>query len=205
MTKKHFLLIFLMFILFFLFYTISYSHSISEDLSENIFRLHVIANSDSDEDQSFKIYVRDTIVKYLGNYSFKNKSELILFLNNNKSEIENIVENCMKEKNISYNFSIEVGNSFFPEKKYANLTMPAGYYDGLKIKLGKAEGKNWWCVLFPPMCLIDSSTCKLTEESEELLNTSLNEETESLVLSDKPTYQVKFKLVNIMNSLPLFK
>ena len=83
MTKKHFLLIFLMFILFFLFYTISYSHSISEDLSENIFRLHVIANSDSDEDQSFKIYVRDAIVKYLENYSFKNKSELILFLNNN--------------------------------------------------------------------------------------------------------------------------
>lgn len=204
MSKKRIFIVFLMFMLFFIFYTISYSRSISRDLESHIFRLHVIANSDSVEDQNFKLYVRDKIVEYLGNYSFKNKEELINFLNSNKNEIENIVENCMKEKNILYNYSIEIGNSFFPKKNYSNITMPSGYYDGLKIKLGKAEGKNWWCVLFPPMCLIDSSTCKLTEESEEILNNSLNLETESLIYSSQTSYQVKFKIVDFINSLTLF-
>ena len=79
--------------------------------------------------------------------------------------------------------------------------MPSGYYDGLKIKIGKAEGKNWWCVLFPPMCLINKSTCELPEESELILENSLSEECNSIVSSDTQKYKFKFKIVDFFNNI----
>ncbi len=201
MRKKTIFTLIILFTVYFLFHSFSYSKSISDELQENIFRLHVIANSNSENDQNLKLYVRDNIVHYLEQYHFKNKGDLISFLYNNKSQIEKIVSQCISEKNYSYDFSIEIGNSYFPKKDYGNISLPSGYYDGLKIKIGEAKGKNWWCVLFPPMCLIDSATCEFTSSSEDTLENSLSNETFSLVSSDSPNYQFKFKIVDFLNSL----
>lgn len=199
-AKKIFIILFL-FIFYFIFYSFSYSYSVSNNLEDTLFRLHVIANSDSKEDQDLKIYVRDKVVTYLKNFSFHNKKELIEFLNSHQSELQQIIDSAIAEQGYQYTASYEIGNSYYPQKKYENITLPSGYYDGLKIKIGKAEGKNWWCVLFPPMCLIDSSTCELPEESEIILENALSNESNSLVSSNKSNYKFKFKLVDFINNL----
>ena len=192
MKLKKLLIVFILFLLYFIFNSISYSYSISNDLEENLFRLHIIANSDSEEDQNLKLFIRDNVINYLKNYQFSNKTELITFLKTHENELHQVIQTAINQKGYNYNFTIEIGNSFFPQKKYENIILPSGYYDGLKIKIGKAEGKNWWCVLFPPMCLINESTCELPEESELILKNSLSEECNSIVSSDTQKYKFKF-------------
>ena len=201
MKLKKLLIIFILFLLYFIFNSISYSYSISNDLEENLFRLHIIANSDSEEDQNLKLFVRDNVVNFLKKYKFSNKKELINFLNEHSAELNEVIKSSIVQKGYNYSFTIEIGNSFFPQKKYENIILPSGYYDGLKIKIGKAEGKNWWCVLFPPMCLINESTCELPEESELILENSLSEECNSIVSSDTQKYKFKFKIVDFFNNL----
>lgn len=201
MKLKKLLIIFILFLLYFIFNSISYSYSISNDLEKNLFRLHIIANSDSEEDQNLKLYVRDNIINYLKKYQFSNKNELINFLNEHSAELNEVIKSSIVQKGYNYSFTIEIGNSFFPQKKYENIILPSGYYDGLKIKIGKAEGKNWWCVLFPPMCLINKSTCELPEESELILENSLSEECNSIVSSDTQKYKFKFKIVDFFNNI----
>lgn len=148
MTKKSFLIIIFLFILYFLFYSVSYSYSVSQELQENVFRLHIIANSDSNEDQELKLYIRDKVVEYLSSFNFSSKAEMIEFLNNHKSEIEKITLDSISEKGFSYPVSIEICNSFFPKKIYANITLPSGNYDGLKIKIGNsARSKLVVCII----------------------------------------------------------
>lgn len=201
MKNKKILLILIIFIFYFIFYSFSYSYSISNDLEKNLFRLHILANSDSTEDQELKLYVRNKVIDYLHQYSFNNKSELITFLNNNQLSLQKVIDDAIKEKGYSYTSSFEIENSFYPQKQYENITLPAGNYDGLKIKIGKAEVKNWWCVLFPPMCLINNSTCSLPEESEILLDNSLTEESCSVISSNSSKYKFKFKIIEFINNL----
>ena len=201
MKNKKILLILIIFIFYFIFYSFSYSYSISYDLEKNLFRLHILANSDSTEDQELKLYVRNKVIDYLHQYSFNNKSELITFLNNNQLSLQKVIDDAIKEKGYSYTSSFEIENSFYPQKQYENITLPAGNYDGLKIKIGKAEGKNWWCVLFPPMCLINNSTCSLPEESEILLDNSLTAESCSVISSNSSKYKFKFKIIEFINNL----
>ena len=100
---------------------------------------------------SYELYVISGVFgKYTLSYS-KEVREI-------QKELNQVIQSAINQKGYNYNFTIEIGNSFFPQKKYENIILPSGYYDGLKIKIGKAEGKNWWCVLFPPMCLINEST-----------------------------------------------
>lgn len=201
MKLKSILIMLFLFIVYFIFYSISYSYSVSDDLEEELFRLHIIANSDSEEDQTLKIAVRDNIVNYLNTLSFTTKNELVNYLSNNKDEIQHIVQNTIKENGYNYSSTIEIGNSFYPQKVYENVTLPSGYYDGLRIKIGNAEGKNWWCVLFPPMCLINKTTCELPEESELILQNTLSEETNSVITSSTSTYKFKFKIIDFLNNL----
>ncbi len=201
MSKKSIFFIILLFFLYFLFYSISYSFSISSDLKENLFRLHIIANSDSAEDQDLKLHVRDNLISYLQSFNFSNKTEMIKFLKDHQEDIYENVRNSIYEKGYNYDFSIEIGTSYFPKKDYADISTPSGFYDGIKIKIGKAEGKNWWCVLFPPMCLIDSTTCSFSEESEKILEENLQDETASLLYSQTPEYNFKFKIVDLFSNL----
>lgn len=201
MKNKKIILILILFILYFIFYSFSYSYSVSTDLEENLFRLHILANSDSTEDQELKLYVRNKVIEYLHQYNFSNKSELIFFLKSNQTTLQQIIDNAIQEKGYTYTSSFEIENSFYPQKQYENITLPAGNYDGLKIKIGKAEGKNWWCVLFPPMCLINNSTCTLPEESEIILDNSLTQESSSVITSSNPNYKFKFKIIEFINNL----
>ena len=101
MKNKKILLILIIFIFYFIFYSFSYSYSISNDLEKNLFRLHILANSDSTEDQELKLYVRNKVIDYLHQYSFNNKSELITFLNNNQLSLQKVIDDAIKEKGIA--------------------------------------------------------------------------------------------------------
>lgn len=201
MKLKSIFLILLLFIIYFIFNSFSYSHSISNNLEENLFRLRVVANSDSISDQNLKLQVRNNILNYLSKFNFSNKNETILYLQTHKYDIEKIISQTITDNGFNYTFEYEISNSFYPARKYNSITLPSGNYDGLQIKIGKASGKNWWCILFPPMCLIDSSTCQLEENPNTLLSTNLDNESNNLIQSSQFEYKFKFKIVDFFNSL----
>lgn len=89
----------------------------------------------------------------------------------------------------------------FTLAKYNSITLPSGNYDGLQITLGNAKGENWWCILFPPMCLINSSTCQLEENTHELLSSNLTSETSNVIQASETKYKFKFKIIDFFNNL----
>ena len=159
--KKIFYIISLIFLLFsfVLISLTSYANTVSEDLSNNFFRLHILANSDSNEDQNLKLKIRDNIIEYMNtlSYSGLTKEEAINLTNSNLENFKKIAEKIILDEGYNYPVSLEIGNFYFPTKEYGNISLPAGYYDALKIEIGEAKGKNWWCSLFPPLCFVDIS------------------------------------------------
>ena len=141
--KKSFIIL-ILFISFLLVTITSYANNVFNDLSTNVFRLHILANSDSNEDQELKIKVRDAIIDYMEN-SNKNTSsriEVVEFCKNNTEKLKEIAENVIEKNGYDYTVTIEIGNFYFPTKNYANISLPAGYYDALRIKIGEANRKK---------------------------------------------------------------
>ena len=195
-NSKFHMVIILSILLFF--YTticaISYAENISTDLSDNLLRLHVIANSDSSEDQNLKYIVRDNLLNYM-NTICKNcntKQEAINLVEENISKFEQIASDTIKQNGFDYNIQIKIGNFEFPTKTYGDISLPAGFYDAMRVEIGEAKGQNWWCVMFPPLCFVDVTSGIVPEESKDLMKNNLTEEEFALV-SDKSNEGIKFK------------
>ena len=176
----------------------SYVNAVSSNLKDGVFRLHVIANSDSEEDQNLKYLVRDNLIKYM-NELCKNcstKDEVIEIAKNNQDNFKQIAIDTIKNEGFSYSVDVEIGNFEFPTKNYGDISLPAGFYDALRIKIGEAKGQNWWCVMFPPLCFVNVSTGVVSEESKETLKNNLSEE-EYQIISDTESsnFTFKFKLI----------
>jgi stage II sporulation protein R len=195
------LIILFLFILFFLVCAKSYATNVFSDLSENVFRLHILANSNSDEDQNLKLKVRDSIVEYMKNITkdVSKKDDVIKICKNHIANIQEIAENVIRENGYDYPVNIEIGNFYFPTKNYANISFPAGYYDALRIKIGKAAGNNWWCSLFPPLCFVDISSGVLENEDEKILENNLETEEYELITGENNSTKFKFKIVELFN------
>lgn len=126
-----------------------------QTIRDDVLRLHIIANSDSTEDQQLKLKVRDAILAKTGEV-FANadtKDEAIANASQNLAEIEQIAAQVIRENGYDYDVKAQVVNMYFTTRQYDNYTLPAGYYDAVRITIGKAEGKNWWCVMFPQLCI----------------------------------------------------
>lgn len=211
MNKKNIRIILILALLLFLYTSccaISYAQSTSSDIESSVFRLHVIANSDSDEDQNLKYLVRDSLLNYMNSLTSncKNKQEVIAIANEHISDFKNIASKTIKDNGYNYDVNVEVGNFEFPTKTYGDVSFPAGYYDALKVEIGEAKGRNWWCVMFPPLCFIDISSGTLSDESKEYLKNNLSEEDYALISdSSSNDIQFKFKLLEFFgNNAPLF-
>ena len=191
--------------LLFLYTTIcafSYAQNISTDISNSVFRLHVIANSDSKEDQNLKYKVRDTLLKHMKELccDCKNKDEAIKIVKEHLEEFKQIALQTIKDNGYSYNININIGNFEFPTKEYGDISLPAGFYDALKVEIGEAKGQNWWCVMFPPLCFIDVTSGMVPEESKKQLENDLSEEEFALVSEDSDIkIQFKFKILEFFN------
>ena len=182
---------------------ISYAQNISTDIASSVFRLHVIANSDSKEDQDLKYKVRDNLLKYMNKIckDCTSKEEAISLVEKNKDIFKQIALDTIRNEGFSYNVNINIGNFEFPTKNYGDISLPAGLYDALRVEIGEAKGQNWWCVMFPPLCFVDISSGVVPEESKEVLQDSLTEE-EFALISDKSSdeIQFKFKLLEFFNN-----
>lgn len=173
---------------------ISYAKSVSEDLENSVFRLHVIANSDSKEDQNLKYIVRDKLLQYMNSYlsNTSTKEDAIKIANKHLDEFKQVAINTIKEQGYSYNVNVKVGNFEFPTKIYGDISLPAGFYDALRVEIGEAKGQNWWCVMFPPLCFVDVTSGVVPEESKKELQNNLSEE-EFALISDNQSSNIQFK------------
>ncbi len=181
----------------------TYVCEVSNNISKSVFRLHVIANSDSDEDQNLKLIVRDNLINYMNSLTtdISTKDEAIKLAKEHKQDFYNIAKNTIEENGYNYDVNIEIGNSYFPTKYYGDITLPSGYYDSLKVEIGEAKGQNWWCVMFPPLCFVDMSTGIVPEESKENIKKNLPEEEYALISeTNNSSLNFKFKLIELFNN-----
>jgi stage II sporulation protein R len=186
---------------------VSRVEKISSNYKDKLIRFHVLANSDSEEDQNLKLKVRDEIIKYLQPLLKKSRSieeseEIILSENEN---IKRISENIILENGYTYEVKVNLEYSQFPAKQYSNIVLPAGEYKSLRVIIGDGEGKNWWCVMFPPLCFVDENNGVIDKETDERLKDVLTEEEYELITgknSDNASNKkVKFKILEIIESL----
>lgn len=199
------LLIFLL-ALYILVSAFSYVNAVSCDLADSVFRLHVLANSDSTEDQNLKYKVRDAVLAYMNDIckDATSKEQAMEIAKEHSDEFKQIALDTVHQNGYEYDVTIEIGNYSFPTKEYGDITLPSGFYDALRIKIGKAEGRNWWCVMFPPLCFVDVSSGIVPEESKSQMKENLSEEEYSLI-SDQETSQIsfKFKLIELFENVKM--
>ena len=182
---------------------ISYAQNISTDIANSVFRLHVIANSDSKEDQDLKYKVRDSLLKYMNEIckDCTSKEEAISIVKKNKENFKQIALTTINNEGYSYDVNINIGNFEFPTKNYGDISLPAGFYDALRVEIGAAKGQNWWCVMFPPLCFVDISSGVVPEESKEIMEENLTEEEFALISEQSSNeIQFKFKLLEFFNN-----
>ncbi len=179
---------------------------IRESISEKIIRFHVLANSDSDEDQALKMKVKENVVNYTRTLLSDSESvdETKVLLSEHNEEILDIARNTIKSEGYNYTVTASLENVYFPTKSYGDITLPCGDYEAYRILIGEAEGKNWWCVLYPPLCFVDASHGVLPADSKELLKNMLDEDEYSAITSpdyDEDSVTFRFKFLTFLNSI----
>ncbi len=153
-------------------------HDIQKDIADKIIRFHVRANSDTKEDQELKLMVKDKVVAYLSEEMklSASKSDSASYIEEHLTDIEAVALNVIKECGYDYTVHAYMTTEFFPTKSYGDVTIPCGEYDAFRIDIGENLGKNWWCVLYPPLCFVQGSYGVATDESKTLLKNVLDED-----------------------------
>lgn len=174
---------------------VAYSDRVQSDLRDNIVRLHIVANSDSEEDQAVKLRVRDKIIE--------NASEITALSGSGCAErAADTAKGVLIGEGFDYGAKGEYCLDDFPEKSYKNITLPAGKYRAVKITLGEGKGHNWWCVLYPPVCLVDKDTAVIDKASQKLLKDALDDETYEIITNrNDGKIRIKFKSVELIQKL----
>ncbi|GAA0087096.1 stage II sporulation protein R [Clostridium sp. CTA-7] len=164
-----------------------------EDIVNEIIRFHVIANSDSEEDQNLKLKVRDKVIEYVsGNLkNCKDLSEARKFIIDNKDNIEYIARSVVSENGYSYEVTSMLSRESFPDKAYGDLIFPQGEYEAYRILIGESKGQNWWCVMFPPLCFVDGT--KDAVDSKNIEEMLINEKKYGNKKSKNKDNNIKFK------------
>ncbi len=176
-----------------------YAEGEKEKIAENVLRLHVVAESNLEKDQKIKIRVRDAVLSNYGNIlsSAKNKKEAIELFYEYEEEILKTAKEELIKNGASPHVSVSIGKCRFPTKVYGNLRLPGGEYDAVNIKIGKAKGENWWCVMYPPMCFTSCIDGKVAEENLDRLKKNLGEGRFSLISDDSKDIKIKFKILEL--------
>ena len=162
-----------------------------QNLAKEVFRFHVLANSDSKEDQALKMQVKESVLAYMKEQLPNSDSVEMTkeWAVSNTEKIEALAEQLIREKGYDYSVRAEVTTCDFPDKTYGDITFPAGQYEALRIKIGEAKGQNWWCVLYPNLCFIDAVHAVVPNEGKEELKEVLDEQTYNMV-----TATTRFKI-----------
>ena len=189
-------------VLFALLFTITLSmvhfDSDCRELRQNVLRLHIIANSDSAEDQRVKLAVRDEILKvsdgFLQNGMTREEAESAV--KQNLSDFTSAANSVLSSEGKSYTAAVSVENSYFETREYDDFTLPAGTYRSVMVRIGKAEGKNWWCVVFPALCVPAAAP-------DARLHDAVSEDA-ATVASRPERYKIRFKIVEMVENFKKF-
>lgn len=164
-----------------------------EEIRGDVLRLHVLANSDAKEDQQLKLKVRDALLEagkniFDGSVTKENAEEKI---EDEKEKLVETAEKVIRENGFGYDVKITVTEEFFATRTYENITLPAGKYMAVRVLIGESAGQNWWCVMFPPLCL---------PTAQPDINLFFDEDEIKLVESD-PRYEPRFRIIEIYESI----
>ncbi len=166
-----------------------------ETISDRVLRLHVLANSDSQEDQALKLKVRDKVLEcsayMLDDAQDLNQAEALI--EQNLQDIQKVAQEEVYRQGYDYPVKVELTNMHFNTRVYETVTLPAGEYDALRVSIGEAQGHNWWCVMFPPMCL------PAAEESKELQD--VLDPAQMEIVEGGSQYEVKFKTIEVLEDI----
>ena len=167
----------------------------SDSIEKDVLRLHILANSDSAEDQSLKIKVRNSVIE--------NESDIFDGVGNVTAAKEKVIRNYDRikasaqkvicEEGYDYPVSVRIEKTYFPTRHYESFTLPAGYYEALRIVIGEGKGHNWWCVMYPPLCV--GSAAQVKKEYSKL------PDREKKLITSNPRYDIRFKTYEIYKKL----
>ncbi len=166
------------------------------ELKENILRLHIIANSDSDADQELKLKVRDALLKQsVDEFAAANNIEdAIIAANASLEDFQKTAQAVISENGYDYDVRVTVEKTYFTTREYENFTLPAGEYEALCVKIGKAQGRNWWCVMYPAVCIPAAAAD---------LGSAVSDNAETIAKTGQK-YVIKFKTVEIFEGIKNF-
>lgn len=181
------------------------AEQLQQEIAGEIIRFHVRANSNSPEDQQLKMQVKQELVEYIGELlnGVGDKEEARKILTDNIENIENAAKGVINEQKKEYNVKAYFENSYFPVKVYADMTFPQGIYEAFRVDIGAAEGKNWWCVLYPGLCFVDAGYGVMSSDAKGELEAVLDEDELELLYENKDgsrrEYVCEFKIFTFLN------
>ena len=182
-------------IIFTIFATLAGFEAGCNELRGNVLRLHILANSNSEADQAVKLEVRDAVQEASATIfeNAKSKDDALNLAKENVNLFKSAAEQKLKELGVSQSVTVKVEKTYFNTREYENFTLPAGQYDAVRILLGNAEGKNWWCVMFPSMCL--------PAAADEHSLTEAVDENAAEIAENATKYEIRFKIVEWYESI----
>lgn len=174
-----------------------------EEIADELIRFHVIANSDSEEDQALKLKVRDKIIDKMSIKlkDVKSLDEARYILNSSIEEVNNIAKDVIIEEGFDYDVNTMLSNENFPDKVYGDYVFPQGNYEAYRVVIGSGEGQNWWCVMFPPLCFVDESKNIVDTKKLDENITSIENKVENNKKNNDNEVIFKFKVVEIFNKI----
>ena len=173
-----------------------------EKIYESVVRLHVLANSDSAEDQALKLKVRDAVLAYVSPrvIDSKSKDEAISILQGELENINEIAACVVADEGYDYPVDVTLTLEDYPTRNYESMSFPSGEYVSLRVMLGNAEGQNWWCVLFPPLCL--SAASEKASNEEAFIAVGLNSDQYKIITqTEDATYYLRFKFLEVIENI----
>lgn len=168
------------------------------NIYESVLRLHVIANSDSDEDQALKLMVRDAVLLEAQNIlkGTASRKDAESIISQSTEHLRLVAEKAVRENGYSYPVSITLGKENYPTKSYESCAFPAGEYTSLQIFIGDASGQNWWCVLFPPLCLSAAT------DKDAFASVGITDGQYQIITDTKnPKYKIRFKILESFSEI----
>lgn len=175
--------------------------ALAANLAPSVLRFHILADSDRNADQRVKLEVRSLILDYLGQAlsPTATKEDTVNYLTEHVTTVEALANEYLKKQGFSYQAQLELTNCYFPMKAYGNMTFPAGYYDAARIILGKGQGHNWWCVLYPRFCFVDATCSEIPGETLTQLQEGLKQDDYLALQDSRPEVKIRFFLFPMLN------
>ncbi len=174
-----------------------------EAIYETVVRLHVVANSDTEEDQALKLLVRDAVISVVtpAVAGCESQDEAVAAISSVIPKIEAEARKTVAENGYSYPISVKLGREYYPTKNYESCAFPEGEYVSLRVLIGESQGQNWWCCLFPPLCLSAATPGDEKSNEDAFISVGLTSDQYKLVTeTDNPKYKVRFKILETISS-----